>query len=76
MQLDSNSTADMHCKAEYAFFLLRDWELVLSDPELQFDLDILRARPIPADFNLRTTTPHHAWPREGSSPGKVKIMQT
>lgn len=41
-------------------FLPRAWELVPSDAELQFDLNILRAELIPADFNLRTTTLQNA----------------
>lgn len=57
-------------------FLSRAWELVPSDAELQFDLNILRARLIPADFNLRNTTPHNAWQIGGSDLGKVESTQT
>lgn len=41
-------------------FLPGAWDLVSSDAELQFDLNILRAGLIPADSNLRSSKPHKA----------------
>ena len=53
--------------AESAVFCPGAWELLLSDAELQFDLNIVGAHLLPADFNLRTTTLHYACHIEGSS---------